>query len=721
MAKGAVIARIISEYSDKGSKQAAKDVDKLGKQFHDFGNKVAKTFAVAAAASAAFAIKVGVDSVKAAMAEQQSVAILANTLKNVTGATNDQIAAVDAYIKQTMLRLNVQDDLLRPSLQALVIATHDVSKAEALQQVALDVSANRGKDLTAVSIALAKAYAGNFNALKRLGVPLSETLIKSKDFVGIVKELEAATKGSAAAAADTFAGKIGRIGLAFEEVKKSIGNAIILALQPFLDKFMAYLPQIEKWLDENSKKIVAFFVTGISYGVAFAQVLFDTFSFVARNIKTFETLGAVIAAAIFGAKVAAAVQGLVTAISAIIKVMKLLRTASLGAAAAEALATGGVSAAAGAAAFGVALVGITVAVDKFNKNAEKSADNMADLKFDFKGLSTTAGDYLKGLGKVDSATTKLTADQKKAELQSKQLLAVQKQLADKGLVPTSNVDPIELEAVRLNLLKQHNIELDAAYERLKANYEAQMSNNDAAQKYADILGVIADKDISNAEVALLATKWHESQAEVIAYIASILGADSYSKDLTNPGAIAAKGWQSALGDLNNYIATLKTVPPFNPNAGAPAGQTGAPSSQGYGSTQAVTDTLKNIDQAVADALAAAAAADAASSAAQAAIDAVQPTIDALAGIPMNPYGAGNMPLYQPGGTGLTNPSTSTALFGTYSASTASTGATGSGGVTNIYNVQGSMITSADMTQSMRNNLLQGQLSGQAISFATAGF
>ena len=443
----------------------------------------------------------------------------------------------------------------------------------------------------------------------------------------------------------------------------------------------------------------------------------------ARNIKTFETLGAVIAAAMFGAKVAGAVQGLVTGVMAIIKVMKLLRTASIGAAAAEALATGGLSAAAGAAAFGVALVGITVATNKFNSDAKKASDNMGDLKFNFNGLSTTAGDYLKGLGKVDSATTKLTADQKKAALQAKELLVVQKQLADKGLVPTSSTDPIELEAVRLNLLKQHNVELDAAYARLVANYEAQMSGNAAAQKYADILGVIADKDISNAEIGLLATKWGESQAAVIAYIASVLGADAYSKTLTDPGAIAAMGWQKALGDLNNYISTLKTVPSFNnPNALAPAGQTGAPSSQGYGSTQAVSDTLRSIDQAVQDALDAAAAADAASAAAQAVIGGLNPTLLAM-GQQSADIADSDARLRALSGYSSSTASlgTSTSLFGVSNASTAATGATGSSGVTNIYNVQGSMITSADMTQSMRNNLLQGQLSGQAISFATAGF
>jgi len=716
--KGAVIARIISEYSDKGSKVAAKDIDKLGKQFHDFGNKVAKTFAVAAAASAAFAIKVGVDSVRAAMAEQESIAILANTLKNVTGATNDQIDAVDTYIRQTMLRLNVQDDLLRPSLQALVIATHDITKAESLQQVALDVSANRGKDLTAVSIALAKAYAGNFNALKRLGVPLSETLIKSKDFVGIVKELEAATKGSAAAAADTFAGKIGRIGLAFEEVKKTIGNAIILALQPFLDKFTKFLPQIERWLDANAKKIAAFFITGISYGVAFAQVMFEAFSFVARNIKTFETLGIVIAAAFIGAKVAAGVEAIITAITVIIKLYRGLASAATLAAAASALATGGVSAAAGAAAFAASLIVAKIAMDKFNKAQDNTSSGMEGLNFDFKGLASTTSGLISGISKTTTATGKLTAEQAKAAKTAAQLVAVNKQLANKGLVATTETNPIELEAVRLNIIKQHNIELDNTYARLIANYEAQMSGNIAAQKYADILGVIADKDISVAEIGMLSVKWKESQAEVIAYIAQIIGADTYSKNLTNPGAITAMGWQNALSDLDAYISTLKTIPTLsNPGALAPQGQTGAPSSQGYGSTQALTDTLKSIDQATQDALDAADAATA-----------VSKTIDDfLAGLGSKVSGGvSQFPSTVLGG--IVVPPSSTSSYGMSSAapygfgSNFMQGTSGNGGgVTVIVNNAGSVISQGDLVTSITQGLQQGQLSGKAVSFNGQAF
>ena len=523
MAKGAVIARIISEYSDKGTKAAVKDLEKTGEKFKDFSNKVAKSFAVAAAASAAFAIKLGVDAVKAAMEEQQQMAILANTLKNTTGANEEAIKSVERYIKATELRLNVQDTELIPSLRALIVATKDVSKAEALQGLALDISASKGKDLGEVSLALAKAYLGNFNALKRMGVPLSEAIIKSKDFAGAVKELNAAYAGSAATAADTFAGRIGRIGLAFEEVKKTIGNAIIVALQPFLDKFIKALPQIEKWLNDNADKIAAFFATGISYGVAFAQVVYDIFSFVSRNIRVFAEMGAVIVAAWAGAKAAAAAGFIIKTVTGLIKVYKALGSAAKGAAFWEAIATGGLEALVGGLAGGAAFVAINAAFSKFMTDADKAGKSAKDLKFDFKGLATSAADYLKGLTGLDNknnSTTKSTQNLTKAQIDA---LAALKKL---GVIPTTSTDPIELEAARLNLVKQGQLAEAARLKTIMDQYEAQMKSNEAAQRYADILQVLADNQISSQEVAVLAQKWNVTSGQVMEYVARIYAANS---------------------------------------------------------------------------------------------------------------------------------------------------------------------------------------------------
>jgi hypothetical protein len=622
MAKGAVVARILSEYSDKGTKTAIKDLQHTEKKFQEFGKKVAEVFVVAAAAAAAFAVKLGVDSVKAAMAQQQQMAVLANTIHNVTGANQAGIESVDAYIKKSALRYNFQENELIPSLQSLIVATKNVSQAESLQGLAMNISTNKGKDLGQVSLALAKAYLGNFNALKRMGVPLSEAVIKHKDFAAAVKELDASFKGSAAAAADTFAGKIGRIGIAFDMVKKTIGNALITALQPFLDKFLTALPQIEKWLDSNSKKIAGFFITGIKYGVAFFQTVFDIFNFVARNIKVFAELGAVIIAIWAGTTVATGVQSFIKMVEGVIKVFKLLRTVALGAAFAEAISTGGASAAAGLAAATAAFVGINLAINKFDKDATKAANGVKDLKFDFKGLSVTAADYLKGLTGVNTATatnSKLTKDQ----------IATLALLKKMGIVPTdtSQYDAIEQEAALLNLKKQNNIEAAAQLQAIIDQTNAQQAANEALMRYSDILTALADNKISTEEISVLAQKWGISSTAVEEYIAKIYAANStpanadsilalyeawgltkeqaqqyidfaraladeklssseienlmakwgltkdqviayakkvqdgtvFSTTFGDPGLLAADSWQKALSALNDYIAKLGTA------------------------------------------------------------------------------------------------------------------------------------------------------------------
>ncbi len=55
MAVGAVVARILTQYSDKGSKAAQKDISKLGKNIDGFAKKSSRAFGIAAAASAALA------------------------------------------------------------------------------------------------------------------------------------------------------------------------------------------------------------------------------------------------------------------------------------------------------------------------------------------------------------------------------------------------------------------------------------------------------------------------------------------------------------------------------------------------------------------------------------------------------------------------------------------------------------------------------------------
>ena len=455
MAVGSIVARILTEYSDKGTKQAVKDISKMEKKFGDFSNKAAKAFGLAALAAGAFAVKVGFDAVKAATEDQKSQTLLANSLRNTVGATDAAIASTEAYITKMQAEFGVADDQLRPSLAKLAAVTGSVTDAQSLLGVSLDIAAAKNIDVEQASALVAKAYGGNIGALKKLFPQISAATVKSKDFAGAMKEISAETKGAAAAAANTFAGQMERIKLAFGEASESLGYKLLPQVKAFADLIITKaIPAIQKFVDENGDKIANGFKVSIQYGIAFAKLMYDMFSFVARNIKVFATLGAVIIAAFFGAKVAGAVTALVTGIQAIIKVMKALRTVSLASAAATALATGGVSAAAGAAAFGIALVGIGIAANKFNKDSDKAADSLGKFDFNAKGFSATAEDYTKGIEGMTKSTNKLTAAELNAAKASALLLKLQNKFGLKGLKET---DPITLEAIRKNQLKQQKL------------------------------------------------------------------------------------------------------------------------------------------------------------------------------------------------------------------------------------------------------------------------
>jgi hypothetical protein len=216
----------------------SKEVEGFGGKLEKFGKIAAAAFAAAAAAAAAYAVKLAVDGVKAAIEDEAAQNRLANALKNVTGATEAQIAAVEEQILKTSLATGVADDQLRPALQRLATATGSVTKSQDLLTLALDISAATGKDVESVSNALAKAYEGNTSSLSRLGVGLSTAEIKTLGLQGTVEQLAETFGGSATVQANTFEGQIQRLKVGFDEAKESVGAALLPTLQRLLDYFI---------------------------------------------------------------------------------------------------------------------------------------------------------------------------------------------------------------------------------------------------------------------------------------------------------------------------------------------------------------------------------------------------------------------------------------------------------------------------------------------------
>ena len=211
-----------TRYDPKGLNQAKKHISAFDKTLKTLGKTFAGVFA------AQKILQFGKASVMAFAADEKAARSLSNTLKNV-GA---QYAAtgVEDFISKLQKTTGVLDDNLRPALQILLTATGDVTKSQDALNLALDISANTGKDLSSVSTALAKGFQGNTTALGKMGGAVSKATLATGDMNKITAELTAKYKGSALTAMGGYAGQMAKLGVASANVKEIIGKGLLDAL-----------------------------------------------------------------------------------------------------------------------------------------------------------------------------------------------------------------------------------------------------------------------------------------------------------------------------------------------------------------------------------------------------------------------------------------------------------------------------------------------------------
>jgi hypothetical protein len=282
---------ILGEVKDLSDslKKGTDEVSGFGDHLSKFGKIAGAAFLAAGVAAAAYAGKLAIDGVKAAIEDEAAQLRLATSLRNTTNASDAQVKSVEDYILKTELAYGVTDDKLRPSLDRLVRSTKDVKEAQELQTLALNIAAGTGKDLQAVSEALAKAHDGNFTALKKLGGGIDENIIKSKNFDAATSALSATFQNQASLQADTFAGKMDRLKIAFAEGKETIGGFILDAITPMIDTIVnTVVPAVQSFIDgiggtEGISAAISNFVTAAK---AIFIPIFEGIKFAFDKIKS---------------------------------------------------------------------------------------------------------------------------------------------------------------------------------------------------------------------------------------------------------------------------------------------------------------------------------------------------------------------------------------------------------------------------------------------------
>ena len=256
---------IVTEFDGKGISKAVQEF----KQLETAGEKAQfaiKKAAIPAAAALGGLAVAGYKAAQAAMEDEKSAAELARQLKVSTGATKKQVAATEDMITSMTLATGIADTDLRNAMATLARGMGSTELASKNLQLAMDISAATGKDLTSVSEALSKAYNGQTTALAKLDPSMRGLVKEGASFQELGVIMADTFGGAATAAAETGAGRFKKMQVAIGEAQESIGAALI----PIIEKLLPYLEKAAKWIGENTDLVVAL---GVAFGGISAAVL----------------------------------------------------------------------------------------------------------------------------------------------------------------------------------------------------------------------------------------------------------------------------------------------------------------------------------------------------------------------------------------------------------------------------------------------------------------
>jgi hypothetical protein len=257
---------IISSLDTKGFDKAKKEFAQLEGVGAKAGYAVKKAAIPAAAALGALGVA-AFDAAKGAMEDAAAQAQLAQTLTKNTKATKAQIAANEDWISTQGKLLGVTDDELRPVMAKLVTQTKDVTKAQKLAALSMDIAAATGKPLASVSDAMAKAAGGQTKALAKLSPELRDLIKDGMSAEEAIAKLGDTFGGAASTKANTAQGKFQRLSVSLAETKESIGAALL----PVIEKVLPYLTKLGDWASENTQTFLI--VGGVIGGIAAAVLL----------------------------------------------------------------------------------------------------------------------------------------------------------------------------------------------------------------------------------------------------------------------------------------------------------------------------------------------------------------------------------------------------------------------------------------------------------------
>jgi len=413
--------------------------------------------------------------------------------------------SVKTLITDLQTATNITEDQLTPALNGLIISTGNLGKAQSLLSVAIDTSKGSGVDLLTVTDALGKANRGNFRALGQLGLGFNTVTAEQMGLADITDYLTLKFGGAAKRATETFGSKLDDLKISAGEAQENLGQGFITAAEIIIGSSNA--------TDVFGAKLESLGLNGGYIVIALADKvnkIQEAFSGLSNAIQNDPILKF-----FFQAKNIPVLGGWIEGFRGLAEDGKKIAERSKE----------------------------TVAQTEEQKIA---AAKLAALQAKFDKFAAAALDKQKKLSKEKAAQAAL--DKKKADLES-----------------MFDIDKINLQAA---LSRKLSGEDEIRVKLMQKLAEGTAKAVDEALKYADVLKVIEDGQITTAEVEMLAKKWGMTTVEVLLYLKQLFTAnDELRKMLALMDELNKKKFPT----LEAATSNLAAPPGLTMAGGAPLG------------------------------------------------------------------------------------------------------------------------------------------------------
>lgn len=188
----------------------------------------------------------------------EAEASLTRVTATLTAMGESALKNKDAILEasKAAVKLGFDDEQTAESITRFYQATNDLTKANELTSLAMDLARAKNLDLATATMLVNQVLGGNGRALKQYQIDLKET----NDPLAALGELHDKVKGQAEAFAGTFQGQMAVIRESVNNMKETIGAALLEAIMPFVQQLTQWAskPDVQQKIKDMATAIGEF-------------------------------------------------------------------------------------------------------------------------------------------------------------------------------------------------------------------------------------------------------------------------------------------------------------------------------------------------------------------------------------------------------------------------------------------------------------------------------